>query len=243
MIVEVDSWATTGRKLLLARKAICMTQMQFSKLIKVSQPNLSDYERDVVQPGDRIVEDIIRVSRINESWWNTGEGEILTDEGDGPKGAPNALIKGEKAKLYLSQLPDKEAENYIPYYDVEITAGKIELYFDDVEEIPEGYIYAPQYRNCIACNVKGDSMYEKIYPGARLYVYHLKNKKYIDFGQIYLIVIDGYRLLKYIDPDPKDESRVILRSHNREQYKDWPIEKADILNLFLVKGFENQNAN
>lgn len=146
-------------------------------------------------------------------------------------------------QVYFSEIPDKDAESYIPYYDVEITAGRIEQIFDEAEEIPEGYIYAPQYRDCIACNVKGDSMYDRIFPGSRLYVYYLKNKKYIDFGHIYLVVLDGYRILKYIDPDPKDESRVVLRSHNREQYKDWTVDKADILHLFLVKGYENQNAN
>ncbi|AUD00983.1 XRE family transcriptional regulator [Spirosoma pollinicola] len=151
------------------------------------------------------------------------------------------VAKNVKPLVYFSQLPEKDADLYIPYYDVEITAGRIELYFDDVDEIPEGYIYAPQYRDCIACNVKGDSMYDRIFPGSRLYVYHLPNKKYIDFGQIYLVVLDGYRLLKYVHPHPSDETKIVLSSYNKH-YSDWSVDRVDILNLFLVKGYENQNA-
>lgn len=153
----------------------------------------------------------------------------------------NEQKKQKQAIVYFKHLPDKDAELYIPYYDVEITAGKIELYFDDVEEVPEGYVYAPQYRGCIMCNVKGDSMYDRIFPGARLYVAHLPNKKYIDFGQIYLVVLDGYRLLKYIHRHPTDDTKIILSSHNKH-YEDWDVEKADVLNLFIVKGYENQSA-
>jgi phage repressor protein C with HTH and peptisase S24 domain len=242
MDVLVDEEIMISERLRAVRKHLKLSQVNFGKPLKIGQDAISDYENGKNEPSERTIEALIKEYSINKLWFKTGQGEMF-DESQPISKEERGLIPAKRAQLYLSQLPEKDAADYIPYYDVEITAGKIELYFDDVEEIPEGYIYAPQYRNCIACNVKGDSMYEKIYPGARLYVYHLKNKKYIDFGQIYLIVIDGYRLLKYIDPDPKDESRVILRSHNREQYKDWPIEKADILNLFLVKGFENQNAN
>lgn len=152
------------------------------------------------------------------------------------------LMPAEKAKLFLSQLPEKGAEQYIPYYDVEITAGKIELYFDDVEEMPEGYVYAPQYQGCVMCNVKGNSMYDLIYPGARLYVYQMPDKKYIDFGQIYLVVLsNNLRVLKYIRRHATDDAKITLASHNKE-HDSWDVEKADILNLFLVKGYENQTA-
>lgn len=150
---------------------------------------------------------------------------------------------GNGLQLILSRDTGTDLLDYVPYYDVEITAGRLEELFNESKKPPQGYIYAPHYRDCIACHVKGDSMNDRIFPGSRLYVYYLKSKKYIDFGQVYLVVLEGYRLLKYIDPDPADESRVILRSHNDEQYKNWSVEKADILHLFLVKGYENQNAN
>lgn len=155
---------------------------------------------------------------------------------------PGKILSVEKTKLFLSELPDKDAEQYVPYYDVEITAGKpgIEIYFDDSEERPDGYVYAPHYPGCIMCNVKGNSMYDLIYPGARLYVYKMEDLKYIDFGQIYVIVTKSLRVLKYIKRHP-DNALVRLVPHNNpEEY--WDVEKADIVHLFLVKGFENQTA-
>lgn len=150
---------------------------------------------------------------------------------------------GEKALLFLTELPEKDAEMYVPYYDVEVTAGRVEIYFDDeVDEAPAGYLYAPQYRGCIMFYLKGDSMYDRIFPGSRIYIYRMQDKKYIDFGQVFLIVIPGERLLKYIYPHPTDDTKVTLRSHNSEKFPDWHVEKADIIHLFKVKGYENQSA-
>ncbi|WP_374755904.1 hypothetical protein [Larkinella punicea] len=58
---------------------------------------------------------------------------------------------------------------------------------------------------------------------------------------MYLVVLDGYRVLKYIFPhaDPK---KVVLVSQNKT-YPDWEVNKEDILHLFLVKGYWNQTAN
>lgn len=206
-------------------------------LIGVTKGAVNQYEKDDSKPSSELLKSLAKL-------YNVTIDDLLSDGPIDPKSKDNSgqspLLPAEKTKLYLAQLPEKEAENYIPYYDVEITAGKIELYFDDVDEMPEGYVYAPQYRGCVMCNVKGDSMYDRIFPGARLYVYPLPNKKYIDFGQIYLVVLEGYRLLKYIHKHPTDDTMIVLSSHNKH-YGDWDVEKADILNLFLVKGYENQN--
>ncbi|UFH52517.1 XRE family transcriptional regulator [Spirosoma sp. KNUC1025] len=210
-----------------------------AQLLSVTSGAISQYETDRNKPSS---ETLLSIAKI----YDVTIDDLLSDDALDVKSKKSdrglsPLLPTKKIQLYLSQLPEKDAELYIPYYDVEITAGKIELYFDDVYESPEGYIYAPHYRGCIACNVKGDSMYDRIFPGSRLYVYQLPNKKYIDFGQIYLVVLEGYRLLKYIHKHPDDETKVKLVSHNKH-YGDWDIDKVDILNLFLVKGYENQNA-
>lgn len=231
-------------RLIQVREYFGLNPKQFAEKLGENPSNYYQMEAGNRKIGKHKSNELVRLLNLNPKWFEEGEGEMFAPklEASVSSSEGKMLIKGEKAKLYLSQLPDKDAELYIPYYDVEITAGRIELYFDDVEEIPEGYIYAPQYRDCIACHVKGNSMYDRIFPGSRLYVYHLSNKKYIDFGQIYLVVLDGYRLLKYIFPHPSDDTKVRLVSHNKAEYPDWDVEKADILNLFLVKGYENQNA-
>lgn len=237
-----------AQRLELVREQLGINKSELARRIGSPQSHISKVLKGEVALGDLLGDKIVRRLHINPVWWESGEGAMLlgaqADELTTPAAIYQGMISGEKAKLYLSELPDKEAEMYVPYYDVEITAGRIEIYFDDELEdpTPEGYVYAPQYRGCIMCNVKGDSMYDKIFPGARLYVNYMPDKKYIDFGQIFLIVLPGERLLKYIFPHPSDETKVILKSHNDGKYPAWPIEKADILHLFKVKGFENQNA-
>lgn len=227
------------------RKAKKLTQTDLAHRIGVTKSMVSLYETDKAELSVEKLKSLaqfleVKVEQIVESDSTKGEDssrhEALKDEMRSGK-----LLPAKKAHLFLSQLPEKDAADYIPYYDVEITAGRIEQYFDDVDEIPEGYVYAPQYRGCVMCNVKGNSMYNLIYPGARLYIYQLHNKKYIDFGQIYLVVLNNMRVLKYIRRHPTDDTKITLSSHNKE-HDDWDVEKIDIINLFQVKGFENQIA-
>ncbi|RIV19754.1 LexA family transcriptional regulator [Fibrisoma montanum] len=241
MLETLQVEMTLGQRLKKRREELKYADRQWTldyvaKKLGVTKGAVSQYENDETKPSRDILLSIAKLYGTTAEELSNGN-RSLTPRAMGL----SPVLPVEKTRLYLSQIPEEDAEHYIPYYDIEITAGLIELYFDEIDEVPEGYIYAPQYRGCIACNVKGDSMYDRIFPGSRLYVFHLKNLKYIDFGQIYLIVLDGYRLLKYIDPHPTDPALIILRSHN-PHYKDYPVEKADILNLFLVKGYENQNA-
>lgn len=214
------------------------TMQYVAQKLGITSGAVSQYETDRNKPSPDV---LLRYAKL----FNVTVDDLLSEDSSDlklqSKPNPGSLISGKKAQLFLSQLPEKDAEQYIPYYDVEITAGKIELYFDDVEEIPEGYVYAPQYQGCVMCNVKGNSMYDLIYPGARLYVYQMADKKYIDFGQIYLIVLPSMRVLKYIRRHPTDDNKIVLASHNKE-HDSWDVDKVDIINLFMVKGFENQIA-
>ncbi|GAB3948433.1 hypothetical protein GCM10028805_22810 [Spirosoma harenae] len=230
-------------------EATGMSQAAIARHAEIDSSTISRIKNAVQVMGDDVIAALTLNFDVNADWLKSGKGirgscnaipKPEPDKQDEPEKEAKSSERSKSHTLF-TEIPEKDAELYIPYYDVEITAGLIELYFDDIDEEPDGYIYAPQYRDCVACNVKGDSMYDRIFPGSRLFVYPIKNKKYIDFGQIYLIVLDGYRLLKYIDPDPEDNTKVILRSYN-QHYKPWQVEKVDILHLFLVKGYENQNA-
>lgn len=208
-------------------------------LIGKTRGAISQYENDENKPSTEVLHSLAKLFDITVDDLLSDDFAILESYDNVPK--EGSVISGEKARLFLSQLPEKQAELYVPYYDVEIIAGKIEVYFDEVDEIPDGYVYAPHYPGCIMCNVKGNSMYDLIYPGARLYVYKMEDLKYIDFGQIYVIVTKSLRVLKYIRRHPDDDTKVMLVPHNNPA-DSWPIEKADIIHLFLVKGFENQTA-
>lgn len=87
-------------------------------------------------------------------------------------------------------------------------------------------------------------MYNRILPGATVFVRKINNLKYIDFGQVYVVVTEEFRLLKYVEKH-SDFNFVTLSSENQDKkrHADFPVEKKDILNLLLVKGYWNQITN
>ena len=61
----------------------------------------------------------------------------------------------------------------------------------------------------------------------------LKNPNLIFWGQIYVVLLEDYRMVKYVRKH-ENPNRVILRSENKE-YDDIEIEKRDICDLFIVE--------
>ena len=61
----------------------------------------------------------------------------------------------------------------------------------------------------------------------------IKNPQLIFWGQIYVILLEDYRMVKYIRKHDNPD-RVILRSENKE-YDDIEIEKKEICDLFIVE--------
>lgn len=56
---------------------------------------------------------------------------------------------------------------------------------------------------------------------------------YFYFGQIYLVLTEDYRMLKYVRKH-KDENYIILKSENKS-YDDIELKKSQILKLFVVE--------
>ena len=61
---------------------------------------------------------------------------------------------------------------------------------------------------------------------------------YIFWGQIYVIVLDDYRLVKYLRRHPSDPGLVVLHSANPE-YDDMDVARADLRRLFVVEAILN----
>ena len=78
-------------------------------------------------------------------------------------------------------------------------------------------------------------MEPKIYDGSRIVIREIMNWSDIFYGQIYLIVMDEYRMIKYIRRYEQDEDNyIILRSENKE-YDDIKLNKKKIRKLFIVE--------
>ena len=124
--------------------------------------------------------------------------------------------------------------NGTPVYDIDVTAGIMPRARMFANENIIGYIKLPGIpSDCRIVKVSGDSMSPVIRNGDMIAVRELTNIKQIFWGQIYVVILDDYCMVKYVrrhnDPD-----KVILRSEN-PKYDDMEIERAEIRDMMFVQ--------
>lgn len=138
--------------------------------------------------------------------------------------------------------PSMVPEPQIPYYNVDVTASAFPVFADEREE-PEYFISIPAFKDCdFAVPIYGDSMYPKIKNGHIVAVKEVKNKAVILYGEIYLVITEDYRTVKYIRKHPGDAAKVLLCSEN-PSFDDVEIPLDSIIRLFKVRGQISINVN
>ena len=126
------------------------------------------------------------------------------------------------------------AEQAIPYYDIDVTAGPVEV-FSDYTEQPSSYVQAPNLNDCdFAVPVYGDSMYEKYRSGDIIVCKEVHDRSVILYGEVYLVVTNGFRTIKYLRKAEQPQ-QIILAPENKN-YDPVEIARDDILKLYIVKG-------
>ncbi len=70
----------------------------------------------------------------------------------------------------------------------------------------------------------------------------VKNKAVILYGEIYLVITDDYRTVKYIRKHPGDPAKILLCSEN-PAFDDVEIPLDSIIKLFKVRGQISINVN
>lgn len=129
----------------------------------------------------------------------------------------------------------------VPYYENVDTACSIQGMYNDYEKHPPTFfINYPHFNDCTAyLPVVGDSMYPKYASGEIVAVKRIFNLDMIQWGEAYMVVgnqnTDDLRAIKLVHPHD-DLSKLILRSSNPNFKGDTPINKADILEIYIVKG-------
>ena len=147
---------------------------------------------------------------LNRTWLLSGEGPVRTVAE--PQGAP--------------------------VYDIDITAGPVGLTRDFTSEHIVGHLALPDISpDCPVVRVSGNSMTPTINNGALLSIRPVTATGPIFWGQIYVVVLDDYRMVKYVRRHP-DPAMVILHSANHD-YEDMEIRRSDIRALFLVEAVIN----
>lgn len=121
-------------------------------------------------------------------------------------------------------------------YDIDTTCGMDNREIEFAEDRIIGSVNLPEIsKTAKIVTANGDSMEPVIYNGNRVVIREIFNWEDIFYGQIYLILLDEYRMIKYIRRYEQDEKNyIILRSEN-SRYDDIKLHKSKIRKLFIVE--------
>lgn len=200
-------------------------QVEFAERIGVDASNLSKYLNGHLPISDGLINRIVVNLGVSKQW--------LEDGSDLPFAKPQIIAN--QVSLKPGEISGGLGTNGVPVYDIDVTAGTMprSLMFTDEQIV--GHIDLPDLvnQNCRIVRVSGDSMYPVIQPGDYLAVKELTNMQQIFWGQIYVILLDDYRLVKYVRRNP-DPNMVTLRSAN-QAYDDMDIYRTDIREMMFVQ--------
>lgn len=159
---------------------------------------------------------------LNRTWLLTGEGDMLVRN----EGIVEIPLSAIKEGVYTGTL----------VYDIDGTCGvkNRDMYFAEDNVI--GSIDLPEIsKSSKIIRANGDSMEPKIHDGNRVVIREIMSWNDIFYGQIYLVIMEEYRMIKYIRRyEPDEENYIILRSENKE-YDDIKLHKSKIRKLFIVE--------
>ena len=105
----------------------------------------------------------------------------------------NNEVQEEKA-VYKYKSVEIDTTGKVPYYDIDVTAGNVQL-FQENNQMPADYYTVPkEIQDVDFCfKVRGDSMYDKILPGAIVFVKQIMDISVIEYGQVFIIITEEQR--------------------------------------------------
>lgn len=201
---------------------------KFIDKLGISSNTASNWMKDGYSIGRGVINQITDAfPDINANWLLTGEGSMLKDD-------------------QSKETTVAESKDGVPYYEnIDISGGIVPM-FSDSKEIPAFYINYQHFNDCTAyLPVVGDSMYPRYASGEIVAVKQIFNREIIQWGEAYLIIgnehADNIRTIKLVHPCEKDDAKIILRASNPNFKGDTPIDKDDIIAMYIIKGKITRN--
>lgn len=214
--VSKNQWANQGQSLNdrveSIIRALDINQKEFAQKIGEEPNTISHIIKRRIGVSSKVLEGIVRnIKGINTDWLMSGVGVMFN-----------------------------ERVRALPFYEVDVTAGNVNRIFDGTE-IPRETLLVPGFADCdFAVPVSGHSMYPKISNGDIIICKQINDLEVVEYGQIYLIVTDERRMVKYLRKSTQP-GMVLLVSENNERFDEFEIPAAKIRRLYLVKGWVNKN--
>lgn len=220
-------------KIKLARESLELTQTQFADLVGVKPNEVSRMEGGLKK--------FIPDSYIHFLYNKGYDINSLFDD-DLPlsklKSESNAVSEPELK--FLRRTDQMQENQIIPLYNLEATAGLVELFEHYNEKTPMDYLSIPNLPKCDgAVFVTGDSMYPLLKSGDIVIYKMIHNiEEGLFWGEMYLVSIsvDGeeYISVKYIQKSESGDDFVKLVSQNaHHQPRD--VQKSRIRALAMIK--------
>lgn len=201
-----------------------MNQAQFAARIGVNPTNLSKYLSGKIPVTDSLLNKIVVNTGVSKAW--------LCDGTDVPFPRQHEPEVIESASPI--EINDCRSHQGVPVYDIDVTAGRLELSRMLTVDRIAGYIDLPRLDpDCVIVRVNGDSMEPAIHNGGFISIRPINNPRNIFWGRIYVVVMEDYRMVKYLRRND-NPSMVTLHSANPD-YDDMEVPRTEIQNLFLVE--------
>ncbi len=205
-------------------KEMGISQNEFASRIGTDCSNFSKQINGKLAISRVLTNKIIVELGVSKEWLLEGKGEKHK----------SSTVSNSKTITLPSNVINSTTNEGAKVYDIDVTAGPSgrSLMFSSEQIIgsinvpfinPENYIV----------KVSGDSMTPVINNGDMLAIREIKNLNMIFWGQIYVVLLDDYRMVKYIRKHENPDI-VILKSANRD-YDDIEISRNDIRALFVVE--------
>ncbi len=209
----------------LLMSSMGLKQVAFAERIGVDASNFSKHLNGKLPLSENLYNKIVVAVGVSKEWLVSGEGEMWTTPSTGNR-LPTITVP---AGIITTSLAGGAK-----VYDLDVTAGGVTRERMFAEEQVVGSINMPAiHPDCCVVRVSGDSMSPVIGNGDLIAIREVRNPNLIFWGQIYVVLLDDYRMVKYVRRH-SDPAMVILRSENT-RYDDIEIPKSEIRDLFLVE--------
>jgi len=206
-------------------KEMGLRQVQFAQRIGVDTSNLSKYLNAHMPLSDSFLNRLVVNLGVSKEW--------LLEGTDLPFGKTPVRVNTADSGGALGSTGGHPAGT--PVYDIDATAGATSgrngLF---AGENIVGWVNLPNMSpNCRIVRVSGDSMAPVINDGDFIAVREVSNPGQIYWGQIYVVQLDDFRVVKYVRRHT-DPNMVVLRSEN-PNYDDMDVRRSDIHEMLLVQ--------
>ena len=199
-----------------------LTQAEIAEKLGGDQSNLSKHLNGKLPISEALINKIVINLGVSKSWLKDGLDVPFPKYSSGM--VPELLIDESEMKSMKGT----------PVYDIDVTAGSLSRPMMFADEHIVGAVNMPNIsQDCRIVRVSGDSMNPVICNGDFIAVRELTNMSQIFWGHIYVVVLDDYRMVKYLRKHP-DQDKVILRSEN-PRYDDMEVYRSDIKELLVVQ--------